>query len=297
MGLTIGDAFGAPFEGLDALTITRSFGSPHNILERPPVDALYYTDDTQMTLGVTQILIEHGRIEADALARRFGENFQPDRGYGAAAYDLLMAVRDGADWRALSRSQFGGQGSFGNGAAMRVAPVGLAFSNDPDRVWVEAGRSADITHTHPLGIEGAQLLAIAVALMARPFAPFDRSSFFGELIRRATQDEFRDALEDAACLGPEDPVSRFGTGLEAHRSVVTAIACFAASPDDYGSTIAFATSLGGDTDTLAAMAGALAGARLGADAIPRHLIDLLENNHQGREFIQNLATDFASRFA
>jgi poly(ADP-ribose) glycohydrolase ARH3 len=77
--------------------------------------------------------------------------------------------------------------------------------------------------------------------------------------------------------------------LEAHRSVVTAIACFALSPDSYETTIASAVSLGGDVDTVAAMAGAISGAHLGVASLPAHLLGRLEDGPKGRTYIQHLA--------
>lgn len=123
-------------------------------------------------------------------------------------------------------------GSFGSDAVMRVAPIGLFLPDDLDRVWEEARLSALPTHIHPLGIEGAQLLAMAVALATR-YDKFDSGPFYNELIRRATTDEFRWLLFTAAELTPDDSVSILGSGIEAHRSVVTSIACFALAPEDF----------------------------------------------------------------
>src|SRR5439155_1305155 len=134
-------------------------------------------------------------------------------------------------------------------------PVGLLFCNDLDRVWEEARLSALPTHVHPLGIEGAQLLAVAVALALRP-GPLERKAFYRELRRRATTEEFRWHLSVASRLRPGDSVSGLGNSLEAHRSVVTSVACFAAAPRSYEDAVARAVSQGDDTDTLAAMAGA-----------------------------------------
>src|SRR5207244_12204525 len=101
-------------------------------------------------------------------------------------------------------------GSFGNGAAMRVAPVGLLFRDRPDELWEQARLSALPTHTHPLGIEGAQLLAAAVAHASKATA-FDRKAFYRELLGVATTEEFRWALGVAAELKPSDPVSGLGS--------------------------------------------------------------------------------------
>ncbi len=287
LGLAVGDGLGAPFEGLPAGMIFDGFGAGEDILRNPDGDTLYYTDDTQMMIGVAEALAEHGRVVEEPLCRAFVTNYQPQRGYGRGARRVLEAMASGDDWRELARSQFPG-GSLGNGAAMRVAPVGLLFCDDLDRAWEEARLSALPTHVHPVGVEGAQLLAVAVALAARE-PHFDRKGFYRELRSRAQTEEFRWALRTAARLGPGDTVSVLGNSLEAHRSVVTAIACFALSPRSYGDAIGRAIGLGNDTDTLAAMAGALSGAHLGLSAVPRHLLDKLEDGPKGRSHIHGLA--------
>lgn len=296
LGLAVGDALGAPFEGLDAGILYASFGPTQNVVSNPPVEGtLFYTDDTQMAIGVAEALAERGRVEEESLAAAFAANFEADRGYGAGAAQILQTMAAGGDWRYLAETQFPG-GSYGNGAAMRVAPVGLLFHDDLGRVAEEARRSALPTHLHPLAIDGARLVALAVALALRG-GPFDRAAFFGELEGRAETEEFREQLYLAAALSPDDPVSRFGSSLPAHRSVTTAIACFAADPDDYTAVIAHAIGLGGDTDTLAAMAGAVSGARLGIAAVPPHLLDRLEDGPKGRGYIDRLATRLFERWA
>ena len=207
---------------------------------------------------------------------------------------LLEAVIFGEDWRNLAATLFPG-GSYGNGGAMRVAPVGLFFHEDLDRVWSEAGRLAAITHHHPLGIEGAQLLATAVALAVRGEAG-DRDVLFGELLNRATEEEFQWSLRLANKLGPSDSLSTLGSGLEAHRSVVTSIACFAVSPDSYTGAIARALALGNDTDTLMAMTGASAEPHLSLTAIPEHLLSRLENGERGRDAIFAAAKQLHEKF-
>src|SRR5205823_9460737 len=105
----------------------------------------------------------------------------------------------------------------------------------------------------------------------------------------ACTEEFVHQLQDAARLTPSDTLARLGSTLEAHRSVVTAIACFALSPESYLNTIASALSLGGDVDTVAAMAGAISGAHLGIESIPTLLLNRLENESKGRSDIEQIA--------
>jgi poly(ADP-ribose) glycohydrolase ARH3 len=286
LGLAVGDGLGAPFEGLPPGMIYDNFGGGDDVLRNPSGDPLYYTDDTQMMIGLAEALAEHGRVVEGPLCRAFAANYQPERGYGQGARRVLEAMAAGGDWRELARTQFPG-GSLGNGAAMRVAPVGLLFSDDLDRVQEEARLSALPTHVHPVGVEGAQLFAVAVALAARE-PRLDRKAFYRELRGRARTEEFRWALRTAARLTPGDTVSVLGNSLEAHRSVATAIACFALAPHSYPDAVGRAIGLGNDTDTLAAMTGALSGAHLGLAAVPQHLLDKLEDGAKGRTYIHGL---------
>jgi poly(ADP-ribose) glycohydrolase ARH3 len=287
MGSAVGDAACAPFEGVPATAIWYEFGGARKILARPPVDELKYTDDTQMSISVAETLVACGRIDEDELVRRFAESYDPSRGYGPGARYVIEAMRDGGDWRGLAATMYPG-GSLGNGAAMRVAPVGLYFHQDLDRVSEEAARSARPTHLHPIGIDGARTLATAVALAARA-EHLDVAEFYRELIRRAQTEEFRTQLARAADLGPNDSAGIFGNSLEADRSVTTAIACFTFTPDSYEATLATALCLGGDVDTVAAMAGAISGAYLGETAVPQRLLARLENGYLGRDYLRELA--------
>ncbi|MEI8194705.1 MAG: ADP-ribosylglycohydrolase family protein [Phycisphaerae bacterium] len=288
LGHAVGDAVGAPFEGLTSDLIYNSFGRTTDIIAKPPVEQLVYTDDTQMMIGLAETLLAHGRVNEDALCQAFVANYDPRRGYGTGTRRLLESLPAHPDWRSQTKTIFP-DGSFGNGGAMRVSPVGLLFCDNLDRVAEEADRSAAPTHAHPLGIEGARLMAVAIALAARE-PVFDRRAFYQQLWRYAREEEFRWQLQLAVELTDTDSLRTLGNSLEAHRSVVTAIACFTTSPDSYVHTIARALAQGNDTDTLAAMAGAISGAHLGVDAVPGHLRALLEDEDKGRSYITGLAT-------
>jgi poly(ADP-ribose) glycohydrolase ARH3 len=289
LGLAVGDALGGCFEGQTADYIARRYSTPEALLAEPPRAPLSYTDDTQMAIGVAEALVEDGEIIEATLCRIFAANYVPSRGYGWGARAVLEAMEEGRDYKAIAETHFPG-GSYGNGAAMRVAPVGLFFHDDPDKVAYQAEQSSLPTHRHPLGIEGAQLLAVAVAHGVRADS-LDHSAFFAELYSRCHSDMFRFKLDLAATARTPAELPALGNGIQAQESVVTAIACFASSPDDYMTAIGRAILLGGDTDTIAAMTGALAGAYLGANTIPQGLLALLEDHPEikGRSYITELA--------
>jgi poly(ADP-ribose) glycohydrolase ARH3 len=285
-GLAVADALGGKFEAQSAEAIRARFPTAERLIAYPQ-EELWYTDDTQMTIGVCEALIEHGEIVEESLCRTFAANYVPSRAYGRGARAVLAAMEDGRDYRQVAEQHFPG-GSFGNGAAMRVAPVGLLFRDDRRRLWEQARLSALPTHRHPLGIEGAQLLALAVGLCSG-MAPFDRAAFFGELLRACESDEYRTKLEEAARVQAAGDLARLGNRIEALHSVPTAIASFALTPESFEATVSNAIFLGGDTDTLAAMAGALSGAYIGAARLPARLVGLLERSPKGRAYLQQLA--------
>jgi poly(ADP-ribose) glycohydrolase ARH3 len=289
LGLAVGDALGGCFEGQSPDYITGRFPTPEALLAAPLRETMLYTDDTQMAIGVAEALVEDGAICEATLCRIFAANYVPSRGYGWGARRVLEAMEEGRDYRAVAESHFPG-GSYGNGAAMRVAPVGLFFHAEPDKVARQAELSALPTHRHPLGIEGAQLLALAVAHCVR-CATLDRAALFDELRERCRSDVFRNKVDLAATTRAPAELPALGNGIQAQESVVTAIASFASSPDDYMTAIGRAILLGGDTDTIAAMTGALAGALLGAAAIPQQLLARLEDHPEtkGRTYIADLA--------
>ena len=287
LGLAVGDAFAAPFEGVPDWFILAEHGLPEQFMKNVLNDPMRYTDDTEMMIGVAETLVEHGRIDVDHLIGRFAVNYTPNRGYGSGARKILNAAQRGEDWNTIAETIFPG-GSLGNGGAMRVAPVGLLFHRDLDEVWKQAAASAHPTHRHPVGIEAAQVMALAVALAVRA-TDIDRRPFLKQLRKRVQTDEIAWALDTAIGLRPGDQYSVLGSSLEAHRSVVTAIALFAAERGNYLKAVGRCVALGDDTDTLAAMAGALCGAFGGLSAVPEYMLGKLEDGERGREYIRSLA--------
>ena len=126
---------------------------------------------------------------------------------------------------------------------MRVAPVGLLFHTDHRRLWEQARLSALPTHVHPLGIEGAQLLALAVALCMNA-ATFDRGRFFAALLAACESEAFRAKIEEAARARTTDDLASLGNRIDALNSVPTAIASFARTPEAFEETIASVIFLG-----------------------------------------------------
>lgn len=188
-----------------------------------------FTDDTVTTLAVADCLLN--RRPYAATLREYGRRY-PDRGYG------------GMFRKWLASDDMGPYQSFGNGSAMRVSPIGFALGS-LDEVMQEARRSAEVTHDHPEGIKGAQALAVAVFLARRGA---DKRKIRAEVEERFGYDLKR----TVAAIRP-----RYEFDVSCQGSVPEAIIAFLDSEDVEGA-IRLAISLGGDADTLACMAGAVA---------------------------------------
>ncbi len=281
LGLALGDALGAPFEG-----------APPGHYRPDCHRELTYTDDTEMMINLARALIECDRVSRHEIARYFAENHNPSRGYGSGTLKVLSLVKKGAELDRAVRAFFP-EGSFGNGAAMRVAPVGLRYYRDEVRLEKAIIESALATHAHPLGIDGARMIALSVAAVLRGM-PLEELPDF--LTQRAETSEFQDAMKMVSraikgSLKTEELIYLLGNSVASHRSVPTAIYAFVKYGNDFLDTITFCLSLGGDTDTIAAMAGALSGCLVKEAQLPEVCLERLEH----RELIRTLASQIYLR--
>lgn len=280
LGLALGDALAAPFEGDFA---ARGMWWLLGLGKR---GRLRWTDDTQMTLVLAEVLAGGGAIDQDRLAARWAEEARWARGYGPAALKILRRIRRGMPWREASRSVYP-DGSFGNGGAMRVAPVGLVFT-DREARDAAARASCEVTHAHPHAIEGARLIAEGVHQCATSDAAPElvlqsHEAVFAERLTLRRKASLQDASAKALAKA-------LGNRMTAVDSVVTAIYLYERFRDaSFEAMIDFACALRGDTDTIAAMAGALFGAARGAAALPASHLDRLEQCQAIMELADRLA--------
>ncbi len=239
-----------------------------------------YTDDTQMAIAVCESLLRCDRVDEDDLAATIAAAFDPDRGYGAGTTTVVRLWREGVPVAEAAGTLFAGEGSAANGAAMRVAPVGLRFAHDHDRCVAEARRQARLTHAHPFGVDGAAAQAAAVAAAARGV------DHVAAALAAAETAALREPLRRAAGMAWRE-AGVLGATAAAHESVPAAL--LAATAPTFEQALTAAVRCGGDTDTVAAMAGAVAGARLGVEAIPPRWLDALEDGERGRTHVEELA--------
>ena len=265
-GLSIGDAFGETF------FTRRSIVEERLRTRSAPPGPWPWTDDTAMAISIVEELAANGGIDPDSLARRFADRYlrEPARGYGGGAHRLLSALAQGESWRTAAPALFGGSGSFGNGAAMRVAPVGAYFADDPAAAAAHAGRSAAVTHSHPEGIAGAVAVAVAAAWMWRARAePWDADAFLAHVVELTPASETRDGIKRAAALPPGahvlDAVHALGNGsaVSAQDTVPFALWCASRHPDSFEDSLWLTAAGAGDVDTTCAIVGGNRGAQDG----------------------------------
>lgn len=303
LGTLAGDALGMPVEGWPAGRIRRGFGEIREMREAR-LGAGTYTDDTQMTAALAEALLETddpGRPDLDLVARCFADHFEPERGYGGNSRKILAAIRDGEPWREAVEARRLPGGSYGDGAAMRAAPAALAcYPEGEDAVRVADVQSRVTGHDHPEGRFGARLQAAGVlaGLLRGTESPPPRPA---ELVEKASvgwdgEEPAPDAfvrrmewIEEHPGAPVDEAAARIGTGSRASRAVPAAFWAFLVHPDDPEEAVVTAVALGGDTDTIGAMTGALAGARNGASTIPIRWMESVESTGEGREALVRLA--------
>ncbi|MCM2388402.1 ADP-ribosylglycohydrolase family protein [Streptomyces albipurpureus] len=261
-GLSVGDALGSQF----------FVPSHYPLLKRRelPPGSWQWTDDTEMACSVLAVLAGHGRIDQDVLALSFASHHDFDRGYGPAVNRMLRLVREGGDWRELAADLFQGQGSWGNGSAMRIAPLGAWYADDPEQATHQAEISSYTTHQHREAVVGAMAVAAAASLAAAPGGPptptelldgvvalVPRSAVGAGLRRARDMLDYDDAGTVAAVLGS-------GRRTSAHDTVPFALWSAARSLGDFENAFWTTAGVGGDVDTTCAIAcGVVAASRAG----------------------------------
>lgn len=270
-GLSVGDAIG---EALSYQCYRARELADFSMLGAGTV---FCTDDTEMAIGIYETLRLLRTMEENHLAWAFSSRFRrdPDRGYGKMARRILMEISAGADWREVSSQAFGG-GSFGNGAAMRVAPLGAYFSDEPAWIPEMAARSARVTHFHPEGIAGAIAVAAgsgaAVAARGLP-KPEAAEAIWNAVLNDTPESRVRTRISLAREMiqaQPAEVARALGNGFEVSAQdtvpfcVWNACRCL----DDYREAILSTIEVDGDCDTNCAIVGGIVAGYTGAGSIP-----------------------------
>jgi len=330
LGTGVGDALGAPVEEWSSQTIRATLGQVRDY-QTTFLGRGIITDDTQMTILLAESIVENEHFDPAHFAYNLGrwmkrndDGIEPARGVG---YTISLSCRrlyKGTYWK---RS---GEFSAGNGAAVRVAPLGLHHAPKGSAVLADlledSKDSAIPTHIDPVAIAGAQVMAAAVLRLAgEERNDFNSETFINWLIgimdernpqmaevlknvkhflhQGAGQDSrFVIPLKDYGMTdirlgydldGDLAHIGKLGSGKFVLESVPAALYAFLSSPDDFERSLLVAVNAGGDTDSVAAMTGALSGTFNGAMAIPMRWVNDLEKRDYLIE-LANLLYDLAT---
>lgn len=280
-GLSVGDAFGEAFFHVPAEIVEDRIAG--QVAPPPP---WFYTDDTAMALSIVRCLHLQEGVESDFLARSFAAEYrrQPDRGYGGTVRGVLHAIGADVPWHVAAGHVFGGDGSCGNGGAMRVGPLGAYFSDDPNEVVKQARGSAEVTHAHPDGQTGAIAVALAAAWMVSQYHPEVPRSH--EMIRfvlahipqTETYWRLKKALTLPLELSPRTAASVLGNGSQIISSdtVPFCIWCACRHSNDYVAALWSTISVLGDCDTNCAIVGSIVAMATGREGIPKDWLESRE---------------------
>lgn len=262
-------------------------------------DMLRYTDDTAMTIGLAEALTGSG---GKVLEKEIGESFrrnygrEPWREYSASTPAVFAASqRKGLPYSEAAAQLHGGQGSFGNGAAIRMSPLGLLFRKSRNlREYAEI--SARVTHSHPIGIDGAAIMAWAIGRAASldPKAKFPYGDFCVGIVNFARTREMRQKLAQvvellASKATPQDAAFQLRLSQTAEESIPFSIFSFLKFPLSFKDCLYCAVLNGGDPDSLGSMAASLSGAYLGWDAIPKEWRGRVENADKIEDLAKRLS--------
>lgn len=291
LGLAIGDALGMPFE-------TRSPEDPflkswdgvtYLPSEYHKLQPGQWTDDTLMSTLLAESLLECDGYSPEDAAIRYCKWYVegPHRGMGKTTKLALQALQAGVTW-----ADSGLRDAEGNGTAMRAAPFGLFFRDDVWKILDGTAMDAGITHKSREAEEGSSAVALGVGMIS---CGITKLGLLDNVLTFLRPSKIRDkllALE--AMIGvstAEEALKYFGTKAHVVHTVPSAFAAFLLT-DSYLEAIQVAIRAGGDTDTTAAVAGALAGAYYGREGIPAHLFNGLER----AGYIEDLDIEIWGRF-
>ena len=236
-----------------------------------------FTDDTEMAQAVCETLRLTRGIDEDTVAWAFSTRFRkdPERGYGKMARRILESLSTGSHWKEASMNAFGG-GSFGNGAAMRVAPIGGYFADDLIAVSQAAASSARVTHFHPEGIAGAIAVAVAsaVAFSSRSLpAKETGDAIWDAVLAHTPEGKVRSGLSKAQAMSEATAheVAREvgnGAGVSAQDTVPFCIWSACRNFGDFREALLSTVEIGGDCDTNCAIVCSIVTSYRGMEAIP-----------------------------
>lgn len=296
LGTAVADALGVPFEkklcnyeGLVEWDGKTYLGSEHHKLLPGQ-----YSDDTQMSLMVAESLIDNRGFNPDDLSARYMDWLISGRarGYGKTTLLAVQNLQSGKHW-----SESGVAGSMGNGTAMRAAPFGVYFRNDLYSLVNICKIDSAITHAS----EDAEAGSIAIALAAAYAVNDNMDNLLEKIWEKLPTSKVKStiyslgSLIESDYITPQQALRVLGTKADVRETVPAALYCFMKF-STYHEAVVAAIKAGGDTDTTAAIVGALFGAKSGMKGIDNEIVKGVEDYSRLLELDSQLYNRSSSTF-
>jgi len=316
LAVAIGDTLGHPFEGVLRDAIYSRFKDFEEFIQNNKYLFNTYTDDTQLTLHTAEALIQGGGFNVNNFIREYVNWLDdPPIGPGYGCISSIRKLKYGIQWEEAASN------SGGNGTAMRVAPIGLFYCKNIKGLKSAAVKSSIITHSHTAASAGAVVIARAVAYLMdkNPETSFSIDEFFKMIISSISnsQDEIweefikilnkvranlnisiHSGLIKFSQIGVKSPffIEHYLGKAFVHPYTLSTVACsifvFLKRLTSFKECIYELATAGGDSDTIGAIGGSLAGAYFGYENIPKELINLVKNHKK----IMKIGTELYNKF-
>lgn len=289
LGVAVGNALGIPTEGWSAEEIRQLLG---RITEISPIERTTpWDDDVAQAVILAEAILEQDRVDIEDLAGRFLHWFgETPRGIGILTAQMMRELAKGTPPGDAARLvwEWSGREAAGNGAVMRCWPVALRWHRVPERLISGARTSALITHHDPR-CEWSTVASVTIATLALADRSFDAGELAAAMDAGVAPAAVADALRATAGASLEDLQLDENTSMGYTLKAMQVAAWCASQEPDFEQVVEAIVNAGGDTDTNGAVAGAIMGARVGANGIParwRHsvaraddLLDLADRLH------------------
>ncbi len=320
LGVSIGDTLGRPFEGMLRERIYSHFNDFKEFINNNKKLFNSYTDDTQLTLHTAEALIQGSGFNTNNFIREYVRWLEdPPIGPGFGCISSIQKLKYGISWKKAASN------SGGNGTAMRVSPIGLFYCKDIKNLEKSALKSSVITHSHPAASAGAIVVARAIAFLInkKPETVFSIDEFFETIILSISNSqekiwvEFIEILNKVkqnlnisieaglikfSQVGVKSPYfieEYFGKAF-VHPYTLSTVACaifvFLKNLHSFEDCIFQLATAGGDSDTVGAIGGSLAGAYFGLKNIPDDLINLVKNHKNILKVSEQLHLKFKEKY-
>ncbi len=320
LGVAIGDTLGHPFEGKLRSKIYTYFDDFEEFVKKNKYIFRTYTDDTQLTLHLSEALIKGNGFNLDYIIREFVNWLDdPPIGPGYGCISSIRKLKYGVKWEQAASN------SGGNGTTMRIAPIGLFYNKDIKALKTAAIKSSIITHSHPAASAGAIVIARAIAFLLEktPEIGFSTEEFFDVIINSISNsqddiwEEFIEILNKLKInldmpiesglikfsqAGVKSPyfIEQYLGQAFVHPYTISTVVCsifiFLKRLSSFKECIFELATAGGDSDTVGAIGGSLAGAYFGLQKIPLDLIKVVKKNNKIMKTSELLYNAFRKRF-